>query len=47
MANNSARYEFAGQMLAQNFHGIKYAITGQRVPSPTLTKNDYGNDTWN
>jgi flagellar basal-body rod protein FlgB len=28
MANNSARYEFAGQMLAQNFHGIKYAITG-------------------
>jgi flagellar basal-body rod protein FlgB len=28
MAQNSARYEFAGQMLAQNFHGIKYAITG-------------------
>jgi flagellar basal-body rod protein FlgB len=29
MAQNSARYEFAGQLLAQNFHGIKYAITGQ------------------
>jgi flagellar basal-body rod protein FlgB len=29
MAQNSARYEFAGQMLAQNFHGIKFAITGQ------------------
>ena len=29
MANNSARYEFAGQMLASNFHGIKCAITGQ------------------
>ena len=29
LAQNSARYEFAGQMLAQNFHGIKYAITGQ------------------
>ena len=29
MAQNSARYEFAGQMLAQNYHGIKYAITGQ------------------
>ncbi len=29
MAQNSARYEFAGQMLAHNFQGIKYAITGQ------------------
>jgi len=29
MAQNSAKYEFAGQMLAQNYHGIKYAITGQ------------------
>jgi flagellar basal-body rod protein FlgB len=29
MAQNSARYEFAGQLLAQNFHGIKTAITGQ------------------
>jgi flagellar basal-body rod protein FlgB len=29
LAQNSARYEFAGQMLASNFHGIKYAITGQ------------------
>jgi flagellar basal-body rod protein FlgB len=29
LAQNGARYEFAGQMLAQNFHGIKYAITGQ------------------
>lgn len=29
MAQNGARYEFAGQMLAQNYHGIKYAITGQ------------------
>jgi flagellar basal-body rod protein FlgB len=29
MAQNSARYEFAGAMLANNFHGIKYAITGQ------------------
>jgi flagellar basal-body rod protein FlgB len=29
MAQNSAKYEFAGQMLAQNFHGLKYAITGQ------------------
>jgi flagellar basal-body rod protein FlgB len=29
MAQNGARYEFAGQMLAQNFHGIKYAISGQ------------------
>ena len=28
MAQNSARYEFAGQMLANNFHGLKYAITG-------------------
>ena len=29
LAQNSARYEFAGQMMQQNFHGIKYAITGQ------------------
>jgi flagellar basal-body rod protein FlgB len=29
MAQNSARYEFAGQMLSSNFHGLKYAITGQ------------------
>ena len=29
LAQNSARYEFAGQMLTQNYHGIKYAITGQ------------------
>ena len=29
LAQNSARYEFSGQMLAQNFHGMKYAITGQ------------------
>jgi flagellar basal-body rod protein FlgB len=29
LAQNSARYEFAGQMLGQNFHGIKSAITGQ------------------
>ena len=29
LAQNSARYEFAGQMLASNYHGIKYAITGQ------------------
>ena len=29
LAQNGARYEFAGQMLQQNFHGIKYAITGQ------------------
>jgi flagellar basal-body rod protein FlgB len=28
MAQNSARYEFAGQMLAQHFHGLKEAITG-------------------
>jgi flagellar basal-body rod protein FlgB len=28
MAQNSAKYEFAGQMLAQSFHGLKYAITG-------------------
>lgn len=26
MAQNSARYEFAGQMLASNFHGIKAAM---------------------
>ena len=29
LANNSARYEFAGQMLASNYHGLKFAITGQ------------------
>ena len=29
LAQNSARYEFAGQMLAKNFQGIKFAITGQ------------------
>jgi flagellar basal-body rod protein FlgB len=29
LANNSARYEFAGQMLGLNFHGMKLAITGQ------------------
>jgi flagellar basal-body rod protein FlgB len=29
MANNSARYEFAAQMLASNYHGMKTAITGQ------------------
>ena len=29
MAQNSAKYEFAGQMLAQNYHGLKLAITGQ------------------
>ncbi len=29
MANNSAQYEFAGQMLANHFHGLKTAITGQ------------------
>ena len=29
MANNSARYEFAGQMLSSNYHGIKLAISGQ------------------
>jgi flagellar basal-body rod protein FlgB len=29
LAQNSARYEFAGEMLSQNYHGIKYAITGQ------------------
>jgi flagellar basal-body rod protein FlgB len=29
LAQNSARYEFAGQMLASNFHGLKAAITGQ------------------
>jgi flagellar basal-body rod protein FlgB len=26
---NSARYEFAAQMLANHFHGLKTAITGQ------------------
>jgi flagellar basal-body rod protein FlgB len=29
LAQNSARYEFAGQMIASNFHGMKLAITGQ------------------
>ena len=29
MAQNSARYEFAGQMLAHHFQGLKFAITGQ------------------
>ncbi len=29
LAQNSAHYEFAGQMLASHFHGLKYAITGQ------------------
>lgn len=29
MANNSARYEFSGQMLSSNYHNIKLAITGQ------------------
>ena len=29
LAQNGARYEFAGQMLQNNFHGMKYAITGQ------------------
>jgi flagellar basal-body rod protein FlgB len=29
MANNSARYEFAGQLLTSNYHNIKLAITGQ------------------
>ncbi len=29
LAQNSAKYEFAGQMLQNNFHGIKLAITGQ------------------
>jgi flagellar basal-body rod protein FlgB len=28
MANNSAQYEFAGQMLSSNYHGLKMAITG-------------------
>jgi flagellar basal-body rod protein FlgB len=28
MAQNSARYEFASTMLANSFHGMKYAITG-------------------
>lgn len=31
MAQNSARFEFAGQMLASNYHGLKYAITGQNA----------------
>jgi len=29
MAQNSAKYEFAGQMLQNHFHGLKLAITGQ------------------
>ena len=29
LAQNSARYEFATDMLANNFHGMKTAITGQ------------------
>jgi flagellar basal-body rod protein FlgB len=29
MANNSARYEFAGQLLTSNYHNLKVAITGQ------------------
>ena len=29
MAQNSARYEFAGQMLSQNYHLMKSAISGQ------------------
>lgn len=29
LANNSAQYEFSGQMLASHFHGLKTAITGQ------------------
>jgi flagellar basal-body rod protein FlgB len=29
LAQNSAKYEFAAQMINLNYHGIKYAITGQ------------------
>jgi flagellar basal-body rod protein FlgB len=29
MAQNSARYEFASEMLANGFHGMKAAISGQ------------------
>ncbi len=29
LTQNSARYEFAAQMMASQYHGIKYAITGQ------------------
>ena len=29
LAQNGARYEFASEMLSKNYHGIKYAITGQ------------------
>jgi len=29
LAQNSARYEFASTMLANSFHGMKTAITGQ------------------
>jgi flagellar basal-body rod protein FlgB len=29
LAQNSAKYEFASTMLANSFHGMKYAITGQ------------------
>ena len=28
MAQNSAKYEFAGQLLAVNYHQMKFAITG-------------------
>jgi flagellar basal-body rod protein FlgB len=29
LAQNSAKYEFASEMLANSFHGMKTAITGQ------------------
>jgi flagellar basal-body rod protein FlgB len=29
LAQNSSRYEFASEMLANSFHGMKTAITGQ------------------
>jgi hypothetical protein len=29
LSQNSARYEFASEMLANSFHGMKTAITGQ------------------
>jgi flagellar basal body rod protein FlgB len=29
LAQNSARYEFSTEMLANNFHNMKTAITGQ------------------
>jgi flagellar basal-body rod protein FlgB len=28
LTQNSARYQFASEMLANNYHGLKYAITG-------------------